>query len=64
MLNKQPISLLVCGGMSYAAFSGLGKDVNDPAKATDAGPIPPDSYNIVDRRVGGRFPMIESTTHN
>ena len=66
VLNKQPISSLVCGGVSYPASSGLGRDVNDPAKANDAdaGPIPPGRYNIVDRPVGGRFPMIESTIHD
>ena len=66
VLNHQPISSLVCGGMSYPAFSGLGRDVDDPAKATDAdaGPIPPGSYDIVDRPVGDRFPMIESAIHD
>ena len=66
VLNKQPISSLVCGGMRYPAFDGLGRDVNDPAKASDAdaGPIPPGRHDIVDRPVGGRFPMIESTIHD
>ncbi|MGA3262649.1 MAG: hypothetical protein ABSC47_01230 [Terracidiphilus sp.] len=37
-LNSQPMSNLVGPyGKSYPAFSGLGKEVNDPSKTADAG---------------------------
>jgi hypothetical protein len=55
-LNSKPMSSLVGpDGKSYSAFSGLGKEADDPSKTADAGagPLPKGKYYIVDRPEGG-----------
>lgn len=56
-LNGQQVSTLTCDGREFAAFSGNGDDVNDPAAVAhvDSGPLPPGRYYIVDRTSGGRL---------
>jgi hypothetical protein len=54
-LNNKPMSIFKCGAAAFPAFSGLGKHVNQWASACLAseGPIPPGTYYIFDRQVGG-----------
>lgn len=56
-LNGQPLSYFQCGATYFPAFSGLGANVNkrEVACLADWGPIPPGTYYIFDREVGGRF---------
>ena len=65
-LNRQPLSALVCGDKKYEAFSGDTDGVNNPDKAaaSNTGPIPPGTYYIVARPVGGRFPWLEEVIHD
>lgn len=54
-LNDQPMSAFKIGGISFPAFSGLGKNANRRAVACTkgSGPIPPGRYYIFDRQPGG-----------
>ena len=56
-LNGQPLSYFQCGATYFPAFSGLGSYVNtrEAMCLPDWGPIPPGTYYIFDREVGGRF---------
>jgi hypothetical protein len=54
-LNDKPMSTFKTVGLGFPAFSGLGESVNRRARACvqGVGPIPPGSYYIFDREVGG-----------
>ena len=54
-LNNKPMSLFKSGATHFPAFSGLGQDINRRASAcrANSGSIPPGTYYIFDRQVGG-----------
>lgn len=54
-LNGKPLSNFWCGATKFTAFSGMGEHVNRRLSAchANAGPIPPGTYYIFDRQVGG-----------
>lgn len=57
VLNGEPLSRLVCDGVSYDAFSGDASSyVNDVRyqDVPDIGPLPLGKYYILDRETGGR----------
>lgn len=54
-LNNKPMSTFKTGVISFPAFSGLDRHVNDRGSSCLAveGPIPPGTYYIFDRQSGG-----------
>ena len=65
-LNNQPMSILECNGRKYAAFSGVGTDINNFSNVSHAntGPLPTGFYYIVDRESGGRLGRLRDSIHN
>jgi hypothetical protein len=66
VLNKQSVGALACEGRNYAAFSGNGKGIDNPAMTNVlmTGPIPKGRYYIVDRPHGGRLGWLHDFVHN
>jgi Protein of unknown function (DUF2778) len=58
LLNTQPLTSLACPGVgTFAAFSGMPADRNNPAAEGNAesGPLPRGRYYILDRQSGGHL---------
>lgn len=58
ILNNRSTSTLVCSGYeTVEAFSGNERGLNNPAEVASKGigPIPPETYYLVDRQSGGRL---------
>ncbi|WP_367949018.1 tlde1 domain-containing protein [Paraburkholderia sp. NMBU_R16] len=58
LLNNQPLTSLSCSGVgTFAAFSGMPADRNNPAAEGNAesGPLPRGRYYILDRQSGGHL---------
>jgi len=62
VLNGEPLSRLVCDGVSYDAFSGDASSYVNDVRYQDVpkrGPLPLGRYYILDRESGGTFGWIE-----
>ncbi|SER71765.1 Protein of unknown function [Pseudomonas sp. NFACC02] len=61
VLNGEPLSRLVCDGVSYDAFSGDASSYVNDVRYQDVpkfGPLPLGKYYILDRESGGAFGWI------